>query len=257
MVAVSRTAVVLVAALAAGLAVWLRGAGMSRGWAGRQGTGGRAARGLAGRAGGEEIATARVGGQGGRPGARLAQLWSRVRPGRGAPVAELLAGLAGELAAGQPLDAALEAAAAGLTPDPCPHARRAARMGDSVPAGLRRDARARGAHGLRALAACWEVAQGSGAGLAQAVDRLADGQRASAEAQAQLDAEVAAVRTSARLLAALPVVGLLGGHWMGANPIGWLAGSWVGRAVLVVGLALQAAGLLWLHRIVASVRSGI
>lgn len=188
------------------------------------------------------------------PTERLTQIWSRVRPGPGVPVAELLVGLAGELASGQPLDAALEAAAAGLTPDPCPHARRAARVGDSVPAGLRRDARARGADGLRALAACWEVAQGSGAGLAQAVGRLADGQRASAEAHARLEAEVAAVRTSARLLAALPLVGLFGGHWMGADPVGWLTGSWSGGAVLLTGLALQGAGLLWLQRIVAAVR---
>lgn len=253
----SRTAVLLLAAWTAGLAVWLRGAGVSRVRGAGRGPTGRAAWSSAVGDGPGRIVPASAGGPDRPPGARLGQAWSRVRPGPGAPVAELLAGLAGELSAGQPLADALEAAAAGLTPDPCPHARRAARVGDSIPAGLRRDARARGAHGLRALAACWEVAQGSGAGLAQAVGRLADGQRASAEAQAQLDAEVAAVRTSARLLAALPLVGLLGGHWMGADPVGWLTGSWGGRGVLLVGLALQAAGLLWLHRIVAAVRTSL
>ena len=122
-------------------------------------------------------------------------------------------------------------------------------------AALRQDAQRPGATTLRNLAACWEVAEHSGAGLALAVSRLADSVRASQESRAQLDAEVAAVRTSARLLALLPLFGLLIGHWIGAEPIAWLLGSWIGRLVLVAGVALQLLGLAWLRRMVAGVEA--
>lgn len=180
---------------------------------------------------------------------------ARVRPGPPAPVRELMAGLAAELAAGQPTGAALEQAAAGLDPDPCPRARRVARYGGDVAAALRQDATARGAEPLRSLAACWEVAEQSGAGLSLAVGRLAEGLRASERARAELAGEVAAVRTSARLLALLPLFGLLIGQWIGADPLDWLVGGWAGRAVLAAGLLLQGLGVLWLRRMVAAVRT--
>jgi len=183
----------------------------------------------------------------------LARLVTRLRPGAPPPVQELLAALAAELAAGQPTALALEHAARGLRPDPCPRARHAARYGGDVAQGLRGDAAARGAESLNALAACWEVAHQSGAGLSLAVARLADGVRASEQARAELAGEVAAVRTSARLLAALPAFGLLIGHWIGAAPVSWLLGGWAGRGVLTAGLVLQGLGLLWLHRMVARV----
>jgi len=171
------------------------------------------------------------------------------------PITELLSALAAELAAGQPTDLALRAAAEGLDPNPCPEALAACRSGTAVAAALRRDAAAPGGRALRGLAACWEVAERSGAGLAVAVGRLAEGLRAGAQADAQLAGEVAAVRTSARLLAGLPLLGLAIGQWIGAEPITWLTGSWLGRGVLITGVALQGAGMLWLHHMVASVRA--
>lgn len=167
---------------------------------------------------------------------------------------ELLRALAAELASGQATSLALEQAAAGMTPDPCPRARSAARTGGDVAAALRSDAAAGRAPVLAHLAACWEVASHTGAGLAHAVGRLADGARASEQARAELAAEVAAVRTSARLLAALPLFGLVIGYWIGADPISWLTGSWPGRATLALGLLLEAAGLIWLRRMVAAVQ---
>jgi tight adherence protein B len=89
------------------------------------------------------------------------------------------------------------------------------------------------------------------------VSRLAEGLRAAADAEAQLAGEVAAVRTSARLLAGLPLLGLLIGQWIGADPVAWLTGSWVGRAVLLTGVALQLLGMAWLRHMVASTRDGL
>ena len=184
----------------------------------------------------------------------LDSILNRLRPGPPPAVQELLSGLAAELAAGQPTAHALQSAAVGLEPAPCPLAVAASRTGGDVPEALRADARAPGAQALRGLAACWEVSERSGAGLSVAVSRLAAGLRAGAEADAQLTGEVAAVRTSARLLAALPALGLVIGQWIGAEPLAWLTGSWAGLAVLALGLSLQLAGMAWLHHMVSATR---
>ena len=63
------------------------------------------------------------------------------------------------------------------------------------------------------------------------------------------------MRASARMLAALPLFGLLIGHWIGAEPVTWLLGSWIGRLVLVAGVGLQLLGLAWLRRMVAGVEA--
>lgn len=184
-------------------------------------------------------------------------LWARLRPGVPPPTVELLSALAAELAAGQPTVLALQGAAAGLEPNPCPQALAACRTGGDVPAALRADAQVGGAAPLRGLAACWEVADRSGAGLALAVTRMASGLRAAAESDAQLEGEIAAVRTSARLLAGLPLLGLLIGQWIGADPLAWLAGGWLGRGVLAAGMAFQLVGIAWLRRMVRSTRAAL
>ena len=181
-------------------------------------------------------------------------LVSRLRPAAPPPMAELFSALAAELSAGQPTGLALEAAAAGLEPHPCPRAIAACSTGADVPHALRADARTPGAQALRGLAACWEVSERSGAGLAVAVSRLAESLRAGADADAELAGEVAAVRTSARLLAGLPLLGLLIGQWIGAEPLVWLTSTWVGRGTLLAGLALQLLGMAWLRHMVAATR---
>lgn len=182
---------------------------------------------------------------------------ARLRGERPESVAALLDGLAAELAAGQPPARALESAAEGLVPDPCPRTRRALLVGASVPDALRADAVGRNRAGLRGLAACWQVAEHSGAGLAAAVGRLAEAEREGQAARDQLAAELAAVRGSARLLGLLPLLGLGLGHLLGAEPWQWLTGSWAGRAVLMLGLALQAVGLVWLRQIVRTVEEDL
>jgi len=190
------------------------------------------------------------------PAGHVGRWWATVAAGRTAPpVAQLLDALVAELNAGRPTRMALDLACAGLAPPPCPQAQQAAVLGGDVPAALRRDSRAPGASALRRLAACWEVAEHSGAGLADAVGRLAEGHRAARRAHEQLSAEVAAARASARILALLPAFGLVIGQWIGAQPLGWLTGTWAGRLALLAGGLLQAAGLLWLHRMTAGVRA--
>lgn len=187
----------------------------------------------------------------------LERVARRVRPGPRPDVAALLEGLAAELAAGQPTRSALTASAADLAVVPCPRAIAAARSGGDVAAALREDAEAPGARDLRALAACWEVAEHAGAGLSAAVDQVARALRESQAARAQLASEVAGARASARVLAVLPLLGLAIGQWIGADPVEWLFGSWSGRGVLAAGAVLQLVGMLWLRRIISTVTESL
>ena len=52
----------------------------------------------------------------------------------------------------------------------------------------------------------------------------------------------------------LPLLGLLIGQWIGAEPLVWLTGTWVGRGTLLAGLALQLLGMAWLRHMVAATR---
>ncbi len=62
--------------------------------------------------------------------------------------------------------------------------------------------------------------------------------------------QVAGPAVSGYVLAALPVAGIAMGAGMGSHPITVLLGSALGGALLVIGVGLCCAGLLWAGRIV-------
>lgn len=128
----------------------------------------------------------------------------------------------------------------------------AARMGGDVPAALTRAAATPGADGLRRLAACWQVAAVNGAALADTLERLTSGLREDEAHRREVEAQLAGPRATARLLAALPGLGLALGSAMGAQPLSFLVGTGLGQACLVTGCCLVAAGLLWIGRLAAS-----
>ncbi|MEZ5118012.1 MAG: type II secretion system F family protein [Candidatus Nanopelagicales bacterium] len=161
--------------------------------------------------------------------------------------------LAAELRAGQPARSALQRAAAVHDPPVCPEAAAAARLGGDVPLALRADSRRRGSPLLRGLAACWEVGESSGAGLAASVERLVASARAAEEVRSQLEAQLAGPRATARMLATLPLIGVGMGMLLGADPVGWLVGTAAGRGCLAAGLGLTALGMAWTGRIAAGV----
>ena len=155
--------------------------------------------------------------------------------------------LAAELRAGQPPGAALARAArdfSALEP-----ASRAFRMAGDVPDALRRAAAERGAADLALLAASWQVAQQSGAGLAVTVGRLAVGLRATAATQRLVAAELASARATARLMAGLPVLALSMGSGIGGDPWAFLLTSPAGLVCLALGLGFGFAGLWWIEAI--------
>ncbi|MGN6252377.1 MAG: type II secretion system F family protein [Marmoricola sp.] len=156
-------------------------------------------------------------------------------------------GMAADLAAGQPPRAALRRAAQEW-PELTPVAV-AADLDADVPAALRRLATLPGAGQLRTVAASWQVAHRSGAGLAATLARVAAVLREEQRTGRLVATELAAARATARMMAALPVLVLLLGAGIGGDPVGFLTGTPFGLGCLAAGLALTHLGLAWLERV--------
>jgi tight adherence protein B len=107
--------------------------------------------------------------------------------------------------------------------------------------------------GLRALAICGSMADESGGGLAEALDRVAAAMRHEHDIVLEVGGQLSSTRATAALLAVLPLVTLGIATLLGAHPLGALLGSPVGLACLAVGAALSAAGSWWVARQVAAV----
>ncbi|WP_063795905.1 type II secretion system F family protein [Peterkaempfera griseoplana] len=190
---------------------------------------------------------------------RLAHAERRVESRREKAVVELCAAVADELRTGVLPSRALETAVApegavaealrggGIDPTGL---RAAARFAGDVPEVLRQLSRLPGADGAAAMAACWQVASESGAALATALDRVADALRADSVLREAVRGELAGPRTTALLLAVLPLFGLLLGTALGADPLQMLLHTPAGLACLAAGVALETAGLVWTDRIV-------
>ncbi|AVH61261.1 MULTISPECIES: type II secretion system F family protein [Streptomyces] len=176
----------------------------------------------------------------------------RERERRGDAVIALCGALAGEVRAGrQPGEALLRAARdSGGLGEAQAFVLAAARFGGDVPGSLTDAARQPGADGLVGLAACWRVAVDRGAGLAAGLDRLEGALRAERDQRADLRAQLAGSRSTAVMLAGLPVLGLLLGTALGADPLHVLLHTGPGLGCLLAGGVLEGVGLWWALRIV-------
>ncbi len=171
---------------------------------------------------------------------------------RVAALTEALGALAAELRSGRPLaDAAAAAGAACPDPVGAEAVVRAVRAPASVPpappdAGAEEAAVAR-------LAAAVQLSVRTGCSLAAVVATVEDDLRARRRHRLELRSAVAGPRASAALLAGLPVLALLMGSGVGADPWGVLTTTGTGQVLLVVGVALEGAGLAWTGRLVRRV----
>ncbi|OBK72857.1 type II secretion system F family protein [Mycobacterium sp. 1274761.0] len=161
--------------------------------------------------------------------------------------------LVGELRVGAHPVAAFEVAAR-ETDGTVAHSLRAvaarARLGADVAVGLRCfSASSRMPAHWERLALFWRLAQSHGLAIAtlmRAAHRdIVERERFSA----RVDAGMAGARTTAAVLAGLPVLGIGLGQLIGADPVGFLLSPGFGGWLLVVGVTLACGGLLWSDRI--------
>jgi Flp pilus assembly protein TadB len=175
----------------------------------------------------------------------------RQRAGRAADhrldaLTDALGAVAAELRAGRPLEAAT-ASAVSAYPDPelARGLARALRAPAAVPADPTGLGRA-----LSRVAAAVQLSGRTGCSLAAVVTAVEDDLRARRRQRQELRAVTAGPRASAALLAGLPLLALAMGSGIGADPWAVLTTTAAGQVLLVVGLALEAAGLAWSARLV-------
>lgn len=208
----------------------------------------------------------------------------RIRAAAATELADALSRITDELRTGAHPAAAL----AGVTHDG-PLARAllgpaeaAARLGEPVPAALRRTAQGRttpgrtpqgaaegsavtcsavqgrpadgragpaAAQDLERVGAAWELADRHGAPLADLLSGTRDDIRWRLAHASRVRAQLAGPRATAAVLTALPLFGIGLGQLMGSDPLGVLRDGLLGQGLLVVGCGLTAAGVLWSERI--------
>lgn len=157
--------------------------------------------------------------------------------------------LARLVAVGQTPAEALRTAA-----EDCPVLAEAASMqrigGDPVSV-WRTAAAAPGQAGLLALARAWQVSQATGAAMGRPLRDVASALRADRVLADVVNGELSAPRATGRLLAVLPLAGLVLGYLIGGDPLAFLLDNWVGQLCGVVGIALACGGVLWVERLAA------
>lgn len=125
-----------------------------------------------------------------------------------------------------------------------------ARLGADVAAGLEDvAATSRLPMHWERLAACWRLAHVHGLSIATL---MRTAQRDIIERErfsSHVEAAMAGPRATAAVLAGLPVVGIALGQLIGARPLAFLCGPGAGGWLLVIGVLLACAGLMWSDRI--------
>lgn len=124
----------------------------------------------------------------------------------------------------------------------------------SLPTLLTAHASAPGRSALRALAACWYAADRHGIALADAVSGIEEGLRAESARLRATEVELAGIRATILLLAALPIFGFALGLALGADPLDAMLHTTIGQLSLLAGVGLDLIGLLWTDRLVAGLR---
>jgi tight adherence protein B len=162
-----------------------------------------------------------------------------------ADLAETLRSLVGELRAGAHPALAAESVAVDAPPVGA-HAMRAiaatARLGGDIERVTSEPLLAETAH-------AWTLAQRHGLPLADVLAAVVRDLDQRARFARQVHARMAGPRASGTVLALLPVIGIGLGEVTGAHPLQVLAGTTVGQVLLVLGVVLVCAGVVWSARL--------
>ena len=126
---------------------------------------------------------------------------------------------------------------------------RTGRLGGDVAAAFNELGAQPGADGYRRVSAAWHVSERTGAPIALVLGRVAENLRRERHLAAVVAAELATARSSGRIMALLPFVAIGLGSMVGADPLGFLFGSWLGQVAFLGGTVLVAGGVVWTERI--------
>lgn len=125
-----------------------------------------------------------------------------------------------------------------------------ARLGGEVSAGLRAAGAATAVPAYwERIAVCWQLAADHGLMIATLMQAAHSDIMERQRYADRLNAALAGARATAVILAALPVAGVVLGQLIGADPLGFLLGGGAGGWLLITGVGLVAAGLIWSDRI--------
>lgn len=167
---------------------------------------------------------------------------------RGAAVtADFLGHVVANLDAGAPLERACSTAVARVPDDaPIQLSRDLTRLHRHIRSGqpIRTADMAGAQPELARMVALWQLAQRRGVPVANLLRAARDELDQAQRHRAATTAALAGPRTTATVLAALPLAGMAMGAAMGANPIGLLTSGGLGGILLVVGTALVCAGVI-------------
>lgn len=105
---------------------------------------------------------------------------------------------------------------------------------------------------LVVIAQAWQLAATLGLPVADVLARVDDDVQARREQARAVASALAGPRSSAALLAGLPVLGVALGWAMGARPLQVLFDTRAGPFLLLAGCGLDAAGILWTARLIRS-----
>lgn len=106
-----------------------------------------------------------------------------------------------------------------------------------------------GREGLVTLGRAWTLSRTTGAPLSPAVITVADHLRQARTLEQTVSAELSSARSSGRMMAGLPVIGLAMGFTTGGDPLHFLTTSWIGHLCLAGAAVLVCIGLVWTTRL--------
>ncbi|MCW2633595.1 MAG: rane protein, partial [Pseudonocardia sp.] len=104
---------------------------------------------------------------------------------------------------------------------------------------------------LTRLAGAWALAERHGVALAELLDAVRRDVDARVRHGRRLRAQLAGARATTMVLTVLPVLGVVLGQGVGAQPWSVLTATSGGQVLLVIGVALACLGMLWSDQITA------
>jgi tight adherence protein B len=138
----------------------------------------------------------------------------------------------------------------GLTDDIAAATRDGGEIPEAILSAASRRAGPQEAGAWRGLATAWAVATEAGAPLAPTLRDFAESLRGLSQAQREIAVALAAPRATARLVLALPLVGMLFGMLLGFDTVGTLFTTVAGWICVTLGSALMLGAWRWNLRLV-------